>query len=84
MRGARGVLLDLTGGAALGDVAAPWDDRVDTVVARSAGPTRPAEAMLIRPDGYVAWVAGAGEPDGGAHRRLRRALTTWFGAPRGG
>ncbi|MGK3984156.1 FAD-dependent monooxygenase [Sorangium sp. So ce136] len=84
MRRARGVLLDLTGGAALGDVAAPWDDRVDTVVARSAGPTRPAEAMLIRPDGYVAWVAGAGEPDGGDHRRLRRALTTWFGAPRGG
>lgn len=35
-------------------------------------------AMLIRPDGYVAWVAGQtglGLPD---------ALTTWFGAPSAG
>jgi hypothetical protein len=30
-------------------------------------------AVLIRPDGYVAWV-GDGTDD-----RLRAALTTWFG-----
>jgi len=33
-------------------------------------------AVLIRPDGYVAWVGDAGHP------RLDYALTTWFGSPR--
>ena len=32
-------------------------------------------AVLIRPDGYVAWV-GDGTPQG-----LTEALTTWFGMP---
>ena len=32
-------------------------------------------AMLIRPDGYVAWV---GDP---TQRGLAEALTTWFGPP---
>ena len=31
-------------------------------------------AVLIRPDGYVAWVGGPTDPD------LPRALATWFGA----
>ncbi|GBE64587.1 FAD-dependent oxidoreductase [Mycobacterium sp. MFM001] len=73
MHRARGVLLDVTGGA-LADTAAPWADRVDTVVAES--PDAPA-AMLIRPDGYVAWAADQGETaDIG---QLRRALGRWFG-----
>jgi 3-(3-hydroxy-phenyl)propionate hydroxylase len=33
------------------------------------------EAVLIRPDGYVAWTGNVTEAD------LPRALTTWFGAP---
>jgi hypothetical protein len=41
------------------------------VLGQVAAPT----AVLIRPDGYVAWV---GE---GADTGLRDALTTWFGAP---
>jgi 3-(3-hydroxy-phenyl)propionate hydroxylase len=61
----------------------PWTDRVQLVNATSGGPwelpglgpvTAPA-AVLIRPDGYVAWV-GDGTPKG-----LDEALTTWFGAP---
>jgi 3-(3-hydroxy-phenyl)propionate hydroxylase len=60
-----------------------WADRVQLVDAEYAGRwelpvlgevTAPA-AMLIRPDGYVAWVGDG--PDTG----LRAALTTWFGAP---
>jgi 2-polyprenyl-6-methoxyphenol hydroxylase-like FAD-dependent oxidoreductase len=71
---ARPVLLDLTGGAAT-PVAAPWADRVDTVSAAMIDP--PAAAMLIRPDGYVAWAADTFATDD--ERNLRAALTRWFG-----
>jgi 2-polyprenyl-6-methoxyphenol hydroxylase-like FAD-dependent oxidoreductase len=71
---ARPVLLDASGGTAAA-AAAAWADRVDTVTAAMAdGPA----AVLIRPDGYVAWAADtfeAGDAD-----RLRIALTRWFGA----
>ena len=73
LHGGRGVLLDLAGGGA-GEVAAPWDRRVDTVVAAMAdGPA----AMLIRPDGYVAWAADTFAADDAEH--LRAALQRWFG-----
>jgi 2-polyprenyl-6-methoxyphenol hydroxylase-like FAD-dependent oxidoreductase len=61
----------------------PWAERVQLVDAEYAGPwelpvlgavTAPA-AVLIRPDGYVAWVGTPADP------RLREAMTTWFGAP---
>jgi hypothetical protein len=61
----------------------PWADRVQLVNATSGGPwelpalgtVTPPTAVLIRPDGYVAWV-GDGTPQG-----LDTALTRWFGAP---
>jgi 3-(3-hydroxy-phenyl)propionate hydroxylase len=34
-------------------------------------------AVLIRPDGYVAWVTGC------TQARLPDALGTWFGSPTG-
>ena len=61
----------------------PWADRVQLVDAEFVGQwelpllgavTAPT-AVLIRPDGYVAWV-GDGTDVG-----LRDALTTWFGVP---
>ena len=78
---ARPVLLDL--GTSRGFDIAPWADRVQLVVARYDGPWElPAlgavaapSAVLIRPDGYVAWV-GDGTGSG-----LTDALTTWFGPP---
>jgi 2-polyprenyl-6-methoxyphenol hydroxylase-like FAD-dependent oxidoreductase len=62
---------------------APWADRVRVVDAEYNGPWElpaignvPAPtAVLIRPDGYVAWV-GMGSQAG-----LAEALTTWFGLP---
>jgi len=63
--------------------AGPWADRVPLLDAACAGPwelpvlgavAAPA-AVLIRPDGHVAWV-GDGDP---AHPGLTDALTTWFG-----
>ena len=78
---AKPVLLNL--GEPGGFDIAPWADRVKLIEAEYVGPwelpvlgavTAPT-AVLIRPDGYVAWV-GDGTDTG-----LRDALTTWFGAP---
>lgn len=53
LHNARPVLLDLCGGAAAA-IAGPWAHRADIVEGQIAG--GPA-AILIRPDGYVAWAA---------------------------
>jgi 2-polyprenyl-6-methoxyphenol hydroxylase-like FAD-dependent oxidoreductase len=75
LHGARPVLLDLSGGVTAA-AAGSWAERVDTVAAGMAeGPA----AMLIRPDGYVAWAADDFEP--GDAERLRGALARWFGNP---
>ena len=37
---------------------------------------RPADAILIRPDAYIAWAGGSDDPAG-----LREALSGWFGTP---
>ena len=76
LRQARGVLLDLTGNGSLAGDGQPWKDRVNIITANCAAP--PAAALLIRPDGYIAWAASAGGQD---NQGLRQALTTWFGAP---
>jgi bifunctional oxygenase/reductase len=83
LRSGRGLLLDLTGDAdhagLLRRTAAPWADRVTTVAARpgpdgAGGEPFGADAVLVRPDGYVAWT-GPGT-DG-----LAAALRRWFGLP---
>ncbi|AUX46568.1 FAD-dependent oxidoreductase [Sorangium cellulosum] len=78
-RTGRGVLLDLAEGAELREVAAGWAGRVDLVRARCEAPDLPA-ALLIRPDGYTAWVCPRdGEPKPGP---LDESLARWFGAGR--
>ena len=78
---ARPVLLNL--GESGGFDIAPWADRVGLIDAEYAGTwelpdfgevTSPT-AVLIRPDGYVAWVGDL------TKLRLADALTTWFGPP---
>jgi 2-polyprenyl-6-methoxyphenol hydroxylase-like FAD-dependent oxidoreductase len=79
---ARPVLLNL--GERGGIDIAPWTDRVQSVDATYVGPWEvpalgpiPAPAaVLIRPDGYVAWAQESGLAG------LTDALTTWFGPPR--
>jgi 2-polyprenyl-6-methoxyphenol hydroxylase-like FAD-dependent oxidoreductase len=79
-----GVLLDLTADGAFAQAGHGWQDRIDIRTARSASP--PAPALLIRPDGYVAWAATASTQDAGTQDTvaLREALATWFGAPAAG
>ena len=94
VRAARGVLLDLsssgevgggspagalTADSALAGAASGWRDRVGVTAARPLAPPVPAAAMLIRPDGYVAWAAGPDPAD--LARGLPEALRTWFGDP---
>jgi hypothetical protein len=78
---ARPALLNL--GVPGGFDITPWADRVQLIDAEHAGTwvlpalgavSAPA-AVLIRPDGYVAWVGELTQPG------LADALTTWFGPP---
>jgi 3-(3-hydroxy-phenyl)propionate hydroxylase len=78
---ARPVILNL--GEPGGFDVTPWADRVQLIDAKYVGPwelpaigavTAPT-AVLVRPDGSVAWV-GDRTPLG-----LHDALTTWFGPP---
>jgi len=82
---ARPVLLDLSGGSVL-RLATDWSNLVDLVEAVPelprwslpvTGEVESPAAVLIRPDGYVAWVGDDTDPAG-----LHRALTTWCGASR--
>ncbi len=81
MHAARPLLINFSG---LGGFdSTPWEARVQTIDAKHDGKWElpvvgavPAPAaVLVRPDGYVAWVGD------GTQRGLAEALTRWFGAP---
>lgn len=79
----RGVFINAGPGRSreLSKLVGGWSDRVDLVTGRWT-PTGtdhgqpPPDAVLIRPDGYVAWVAPGNGED------LATALARWFGATR--
>lgn len=81
LRDARPVLLNF-GEAGRIDIA-PWTDRVRLIDAKHVGAwelpvvgaVSAPPAVLIRPDGHVAWVGSR------ADAALHRALGTWFGPP---
>jgi 3-(3-hydroxy-phenyl)propionate hydroxylase len=81
LHAARPVLLNL--GEPGGFDVTPWAGRVQLIDAQydgawelpALGPVTAPGAMLIRPDGYVAWVGDR------TQARLAEALTTWFGPP---
>ena len=83
LHGARPVMLNLGQPGGLG--ITPWADRVQLVEATYEGEwelpvlgaVSPPTAVLVRPDGYVAWVAE------GTNAGLPEALAAWFGPPRG-
>nr|QEO73569.1 monooxygenase FAD-binding [uncultured bacterium] len=76
MRDGQGVVLDLSVGRRLRDSALGWESRMQYV----AGPARNdlgLGAVLVRPDGVVAW-AGDRDPD---RESFERAARRWFGEP---
>ncbi|WP_405495093.1 rifampin monooxygenase [Nocardia sp. NBC_00511] len=68
LHGGRGLLLDQTGRLSV----AGWADRIDHIVDVSDELAVPA--VLLRPDGYIAWV-------GDDQQDLLGSLPDWFGAP---
>ena len=80
LHGGRGALV--TSDPRYAEAARPWADRI-TVTEVANLPEVAADAVLVRPDGYVCWVAGAEGSDSSdqdALRRLPDALSRWFGA----
>ncbi len=83
LHGARPMLLNL-GEPRSFDIT-PWADRVQLIDAKydgvwelpAFGAVTAPSAVLIRPDGHVAWVRDRNRLD------LPDALTTWFGPPHG-
>ncbi|MET9442759.1 FAD-dependent monooxygenase [Streptomyces sp. NPDC006610] len=71
---AQGVLLDLAGAPGVREAATGWKGRVTTVAGTLSSPFDEVAALLVRPDGYIAW-AGDGGPG------LDEALRRWFGDP---
>ncbi|MEE4496117.1 FAD-dependent monooxygenase [Streptomyces sp. BE230] len=76
LRQGQGVVLDFSGDHALRSAANSWKGRIQ-YVSGSARDDLGLTALLIRPDGVVAW-ASEHTPDPAT---FRRAAVCWFGSP---
>lgn len=76
LRSGHGVVFDFSGGEQQLPDMSGWADRVDVVAAQPTDAIK-ATAVLVRPDGFVAWA----DPTGRDAEGLAAALGTWFGAP---
>ncbi len=82
LHNAKGILLNFDASASF-DIT-PWGDRVQFVAAETkdtcelpvVGEVSLPDAVLVRPDGHVAWTGRVSDPE------LPQALETWFGPPR--
>jgi 2-polyprenyl-6-methoxyphenol hydroxylase-like FAD-dependent oxidoreductase len=78
LRRGKGLLLDFEARSSLRALAGSWSDRI-TYVASDARDRLGVSALLVRPDGVVAWATEA-VPD---HEEAAQAASRWFGAPEG-
>jgi hypothetical protein len=75
----RGLLLDLADRTDVRRIGAAWSDRVDVIGARADRDD--VDALLLRPDGCVAWALTADADVDVEEPSLATALGTWFGRP---
>lgn len=76
LRTSKGLLLDFDARSPLQALASRWGDRI-TYVASEARDRLGLSAVLLRPDGFVAW-ASDGIPD---DEEAAQAAARWFGDP---
>jgi 2-polyprenyl-6-methoxyphenol hydroxylase-like FAD-dependent oxidoreductase len=74
-RTGRPLLVDLTDGAVVAAAISDVGERITVAAGRPVGEVA-ATALLVRPDGYVAWASSAPEP---GIDELRGVLAHWFG-----
>jgi hypothetical protein len=75
----RGLLLDFDARTPLQALASRWSGRI-TYVATDAKDRQGLSAVLVRPDGFVAW-ADEGDPN---DEEAAQAASRWFGEPEEG
>jgi hypothetical protein len=80
MRAGKGVFVDLGEPSTLRDVVSKWANRIEITSARCYERPGSLEAMLVRPDGYVAWARRSEDSASESERSLCDALEKWFGA----
>lgn len=75
LREGKGLFLDFDTGASLQALTSRWRGRI-TYVAADVRDRLGLRAVLVRPDGFVAWASEAA-PD---NKEVAQALSRWFGA----
>lgn len=76
LRQAKGILLDFDARARLRALANRWADRIDYVASEPADRLG-LSAVLLRPDGFVAWTSDGAVDD----EEVAQAAARWFGEP---
>lgn len=77
-RDGRPLLVDLTERATVANAFSDVGEHLTLAAGRPVGEIA-ATAVLVRPDGYVAWASSQSNPDVDEIRTLRDALAHWFG-----
>ena len=77
-RAGRPLLIDLTEGSVVAAAVAGINDQLTVAAGHPVGDV-PATAVLVRPDGYVAWASSADGPGPDELSELRGVLRRWFG-----
>ncbi len=77
-RDGRPLLVDLTENSTVAAAFTATQEQLTMAAGRPVGEIA-ATAVLVRPDGYVAWASSQSSPDADALDQLRGALRQWFG-----
>jgi len=75
----KGLLVDFEADASLNTLASRWNDRI-AYYGCDAKDRFGLRAVLLRPDGFVAWASDANDTPRD-HDALAQAASRWFGAP---